>query len=95
MWSFQSRKPQPSVYIRAVLQSLLFSDMTILHQMSLKQLLFEDLADIVLPADMLLDEKNWEVEVPNDPRFEIARRMDSFVTRAAQVSWELVLIAFY
>ncbi|KAI9880490.1 MAG: hypothetical protein M1830_002842 [Pleopsidium flavum] len=82
--TFQSRKPQPSVYIRALLQSILFGEMKILGTMSIKQLLFDDLSEIVLPADLLLDSQNSEVELPKDPRFQIAKRMDIFVARAGQ-----------
>ncbi|KAI9836202.1 MAG: hypothetical protein M1819_001539 [Sarea resinae] len=84
VWMMQSRKPQPSVYIRALLQSFLFEDLKILGQMSVKQMIFDDLAEIVLPADMLIDPQNSEVELPSDPRFQISRRMDEFVQRAAQ-----------
>lgn len=86
MSTFQARKPQPSVYIRAFLQSMLFGEMKILGTMSIKQLLFDDLAEIVLPADILIDPLNSEVEIPKDPRFQIAKRMDMFIARAGQVS---------
>ena len=89
--TFQARKPQPSVYIRALLQSILFGEMKILGTMSIKQLIFDDLAEIVLPTDILLDPQNSEVEVPSDPRFQIAKRMDIFVARAGQVSCALIL----
>ncbi|KAI9815701.1 MAG: hypothetical protein M1827_002097 [Pycnora praestabilis] len=84
VWAFQSRKPQPSVYIRALLQSVLFSEMRFLGTMSLKQVLFDDLAEIVLPAGFLLEAHNSEIEVPSDPRFQIAAKMDQFVARAGQ-----------
>ncbi len=56
--------------------------------MSVKQLLYDDLAELVLPYDLLLDPKNEEIEVPHDPRFQIASRMTTFVVRATQVSLE-------
>lgn len=65
---------------------MLFGEMKILGTMSIKQLLFDDLSEIVLPADMLIDPQNNEVEVPKDPRFQIAKRMDIFVARAGQVT---------
>ena len=52
---------------------------------STKQMLFDELADLVLPADILLDPANHEVEVPQDPRFHMARIMDKFTTRVVQV----------
>ena len=85
VWTFQSRKPQPSIYIRALLQSLLFHEGKILGQVSLKKLIFDDLAEIVLPADALLDAENWDVEAPQDPRWDMARKMDKLVGRASQV----------
>lgn len=53
--------------------------------MSIKQLLFDDLAEIVIPGDVLVDPRNSQVEVPIDPRFQIAKRMDVFVTKAGRV----------
>ena len=61
--------------------------MRVLGTMSFKQLLFDDLEEVVLPADLLVDPANGEVEAPQDPRFQILKRMDSFVTRAADVSF--------
>lgn len=83
VFTFQSRKPQPSVYVRCVLQSLLFSEMRVVGTISLKQFLFDDLEELVLPADVLIDPANSEIETPQDPRFQIAKRMDAFVTKAA------------
>lgn len=54
--------------------------------MSLKQLLFDDLEELVLPADILVDPANSHIEAPQDPRFQISKRMDVFVTKAADVS---------
>lgn len=51
--------------------------------MSFKQLLFHDLEELVLPADPLLEATNGDVEAPQDPRFQMAKKMDAFVTRAA------------
>ncbi|KAI9716513.1 MAG: hypothetical protein M1812_005244 [Candelaria pacifica] len=84
MWAFQSRKPQPCVYIRALLQSLLVTEMKVLGHMSIKRLLFDDLAETVLPADSLVDLQNGDVEVPRDPRFQIAKSMDGFITRVSE-----------
>ena len=53
--------------------------------MSLKQLLMDNLEEISLPADTLMDEANWDVEAPQDPRFQMAKRMDDFIRRAADV----------
>ena len=84
--TYHSRKPEPSVYIRCLLQSLIFSEMRVLGAISLKQFLFDDFEELVLPADILIDSVNREIEAPQDPRFQISRRMDSFVAKAANVS---------
>ena len=65
------------------MQSLILTEMRILGTLSFKQLLFDDLDELVLPADMLLDPANAEVEAPQDPRFQIARKIDAFITKAA------------
>lgn len=59
--------------------------MRVLGTMSLKQLLFGDLEEISLPADVLVDHCNSEIEAPQDPRFQIAKRMEEFVKRSADV----------
>ncbi|KAK2772115.1 hypothetical protein FQN53_004767 [Emmonsiellopsis sp. PD_33] len=84
VWALQSRKPQPSVYIRSLVQSLLVNDMEILGSVSVKEFFFDELAELVLPSSRLLDPKNEEVELPSDSRFQIAKHMDNFVKRAAQ-----------
>lgn len=60
--------------------------MRVVGTISLKQFLFDDLEELVLPADVLIDPANSEIETPQDPRFQIAKRMDTFVTKAADVS---------
>ncbi|KAG9241360.1 amino-acid N-acetyltransferas-like protein subunit Mak10 [Calycina marina] len=80
---FQARKPQPSVYVRTLLQHYLFGDMIMLGKMSIRQILDEELSTMTLPASMLLDRINDEVEVPSDPRFNIATIMETFRSRAA------------
>ena len=68
---------------------MIFSDMRALTTFSIKQLIFRDLEEIVLPADELLDHGYDTVEAPQDPRFQIAKRMDQFVTRVGDVSLTL------
>ncbi|KAJ5653197.1 hypothetical protein N7490_000200 [Penicillium lividum] len=84
IWTLMSRKPQPSVYIRCLIQALIVSDMTILGAVSVKRFLFDDLAELVLPCSILLEANTDDVELPSDPRFQIARQMDGFVKRFAQ-----------
>ncbi|KAJ5084874.1 hypothetical protein NUU61_009453 [Penicillium alfredii] len=84
VWTLLSRKPQPSVYIRCLLQALIVSEMTILGAVPVKQFLFDDLAELVLPSSILLEASTDEVELPSDPRFQIAQKMDEFKKRFAQ-----------
>jgi N-alpha-acetyltransferase 35, NatC auxiliary subunit len=57
--------------------------MMVLGKMSVRQLLDDDLSSLVLAEDPLLDPRNDEIEVPHDPRFNIAKRMETFRERAA------------
>lgn len=59
--------------------------MKVLPSMSIKQLLFDDLEELVLPADLLLDLTNDTIEAPYDPRFQIARKMEAFLSRIGPV----------
>lgn len=80
---FQARKPQPSVYVRTLLQHYIFADMIILGTKSIRDVLDDDLGTTVLPSDKLLDRLNDEVEVPRDARYNMAIRMEQFRSRAA------------
>ena len=57
-----------------------------LGHIAIKQFIFNDLAELVLPLDILIDPKNSMVEAPQDPRFQIAQKMELFVSRVGQVS---------
>ncbi|KAG6021881.1 hypothetical protein E4U41_002371 [Claviceps citrina] len=81
---FLSKKPQPMVYVRTLLQTFLFNDMEILGSMSYRQLIDDNLSIITLPAHVLLDRDNDEVEAPQDPRFVMSQQMELFRQRAAQ-----------
>lgn len=83
--SFQSRTPLPSVYIRCLLQSLIEDEIRNDGATSIKQFIYNDLEQIVLPANLLVDPANDLVEAPHDPRFQIARKMETFVLRSAEV----------
>ncbi|KAL9040205.1 MAG: hypothetical protein Q9180_002050 [Flavoplaca navasiana] len=85
---FQSRKPQPAIYIRCLLQSLIFHDMRVLGKITITTLIFDDLAELVLPAATLLDPANANVEPPQDPRFQMAKEMGGFVLRVGDLEAE-------
>ncbi|KAI9843380.1 MAG: hypothetical protein M1838_002635 [Thelocarpon superellum] len=90
LWTFQSRSPQPSVYIRSLLQSSLLTQSKVSEAKSTQELLYDDLAETVLPGDILLDRNYCDVEMPGDPRFEISERMGQFVAKAQQPYLDIV-----
>ncbi|MCJ1415382.1 hypothetical protein MMC32_001714 [Xylographa parallela] len=81
---FETRKPQPSVYVRCLLSSLINNKMRVSGETSFTQFIFDDLAELVLPADILVDMANYAVEAPQSRKFQIAKRMDVFVDRVGQ-----------
>lgn len=58
--------------------------MKMIGSVPVKQFFFNDLAELVLPCSPLLEEHE-NVELPSDPRFKMAKIMDTFVKRSAQV----------
>ncbi|EFX05788.1 amino-acid n-acetyltransferase subunit [Grosmannia clavigera kw1407] len=87
--TFQAQKPQPLVFIRTLMQDLIFADNIMLGQMSIRQVMDDDLALLVLPASMLLDPTNDEVEAVQDPRFAVAQHMEEFRQRAFPAYFEV------
>jgi len=45
------------------------------------QFFFDELNEIVLPAPILVDVRNFDVEAPHDPRFQVGEKMNNFVKR--------------
>ncbi|KAJ6786420.1 hypothetical protein PWT90_04042 [Aphanocladium album] len=82
--TFQAKKPQPLVYVRTLLQTLVFDDMTILGNMSIRQLLDDDLSILTLPASPLLARSNDDIEAVQDVRFAMSQQTELFRERAAQ-----------
>lgn len=58
--------------------------MEILGNMSIRQLLDDDLSIITLPASPLLERSNDDIEVVHDPRFVMSQQTELFRQRAAQ-----------
>lgn len=81
---FQAKKPQPLVFVRSLLQTFLFDEMEVVGNMSIRQLLDDDMATITLPASPLLDRANDEIEAVHDARFTMSQQMELFRQRAAQ-----------
>ena len=64
--------------------------MRVLGKITITTLIFDDLAELVLPAATLLDPANANVEPPQDPRFQMAKEMGGFVLRVGDVSYLLL-----
>lgn len=69
--------------------------MTILSAVPVKEFLYDELAELVLPANILLEANIDEVEMPSDPRFQIAQKMDGFMKRFAQVGGHIKFASSY
>ncbi|KAI1493037.1 Mak10 subunit, NatC N-terminal acetyltransferase-domain-containing protein [Biscogniauxia mediterranea] len=82
--TFQAKKPQPLVFIRTLLQSLLFKEMVVLGSYSIRQILDHDLSLTVLPCSPYIDPANDNIEVPSDPRHQTAAQMEIFRQRVAE-----------
>ncbi|KAI0403049.1 Mak10 subunit, NatC N-terminal acetyltransferase-domain-containing protein [Xylaria palmicola] len=82
---FQAQKPQPLVYIRTILQNLLFRDMVVLGRFSIRQLIDHDVSLGVLPCGPHFDRSFDDVEIPTDPRHKIASTMEVFRQRVADL----------
>jgi hypothetical protein len=66
---------------------MIINNVTVLGVVPVKQFLYDELAEIVLPSSSLLLANKDETEMPSDPRFQIANHMDTFVKRFAQVRY--------
>ncbi|GAB7340703.1 hypothetical protein MBLNU457_7090t1 [Dothideomycetes sp. NU457] len=88
-WSFSSRTPQPSTYSRAVMQGMLFRNNEIMNRVPHIDLLVSDMRELVLAGDTLLDPANWETEMPSDPRYQLARKVDEFLSKASDEYFNL------
>ena len=68
--------------------------MKVLDRMSVKQLLFDDVEEVSLPASILVDPKNDEWEAPQHPRFQINAKMETLIARSADVGFTREPTAF-
>lgn len=69
--------------MRVLMQHYILSDMTILDTMSIRQIVDADISVTTLPASILLDRRNDDVEVTTDPRHIMATKMEAFRARVA------------
>ncbi|PHH65111.1 hypothetical protein CDD81_3242 [Ophiocordyceps australis] len=91
--TFQAKKPQALVYIRAQLQTFLFNAMDIIDGMSIRELIDDDLSIVSLPASPLLDRNNDQIEAVHDVRHVMAQYMEMFRSRASQPFLEVLRTA--
>ncbi|KAI0539173.1 Mak10 subunit, NatC N-terminal acetyltransferase-domain-containing protein [Xylaria digitata] len=89
---FQAQRPQPLVFIRTILQNLLFKDMVVLGRFSVRQLLDHDVSLNVLPCGPHFDRSFDDVEVMTDPRHKLASGMEVFRHRVADQYFDLLRI---
>ncbi|KAH8677709.1 Mak10 subunit, NatC N-terminal acetyltransferase-domain-containing protein [Xylariales sp. PMI_506] len=90
--TFMTKKPQPSIIIRTMLQGFLFKDMVVLGSYSIRQILDHDLSIVCLPCAPQIDPINDTIEVPTDPRHQTAAQMEVFRQRVAECYFEIFRI---
>lgn len=66
------------------MQGLLFKQSAVAMEMPHMELLLTDLRELTLAGDVLIDLTNWEIELPRDPRHQMARKMDEFMTKVLE-----------
>ncbi|KAI1341668.1 Mak10-domain-containing protein [Xylariaceae sp. FL0016] len=89
---FNAQQPQPLVFVRTLLQSLLFKDMVVLGNYSIRQIIDHDLSIVVVPYGPHIDPSYDNIEVPTDPRHQTAAQMEIFRQRVADAYFDLFRI---
>ena len=87
---FQCRRPQPCVFIRSLVQSLIFAHTELPDQQAAPEVILQDLADYVSPNSPLLDPEIVQIETPHDDRFQIAERLATFVDMVRHPYYDLL-----
>lgn len=83
VWTFVSRKPQPTTLPRAILQEQLFHEQgPIATGVGHYELFLADVRNHVLAGDSLVDPASFQVELPSDPRHLRARLLEGFIEKA-------------
>lgn len=82
--NFMAQAVQPAVYVRALLQSFLILDNTILGHFTIPSFILQDIRALVLPISPLLDDAAELDDIPADQRFQISSQLDLFVERCGQ-----------
>ena len=76
--------------MRGHLQSLVFGKTKLPDKSFAKSLIFQDLAELVLPTSTLIDPENTNVEAPHDDRFQIAQKMEHFAKDVSEPYYDLL-----
>lgn len=79
--SFMAQDPQPSVYVRALLQSFLTLQNNVLGRFSLRQFISQDLQLMVLPNSALLTETAGTSPTLNEEQNQALAQFDYFINR--------------
>ncbi|KAL1306490.1 hypothetical protein AAFC00_005185 [Neodothiora populina] len=79
---YSARTPQPGTYARSILQGILFKESRFAASIDHIDILVTDIRELVLAGDAILDPRNWEIELPSDPRHQVARKIDEFMSKA-------------
>ncbi|KAI9894810.1 MAG: hypothetical protein M1814_000029 [Vezdaea aestivalis] len=87
---FVARRPHPSVFIRAILQYIIFDRLPSWRRVSTKEMIFEELENLVIPGTVFTDRANDEVELPSDPRYGIATTMEAVLQKVSQFYTDLL-----
>lgn len=82
--SFMAQDPQPSVYVRALLQSFLTLQNNILGRFSLRQFISQDLQLLVLPNSVLVTEAIDATQTLSEEQIQTMSQLDYFINRCGQ-----------
>ncbi|KAG5518505.1 hypothetical protein PMAC_002901 [Pneumocystis sp. 'macacae'] len=82
---FRTKKPNPSPFIRIMLQSLFFSNNMILNKFSLDQFIIDSISEIYSPAKKLFTILNQLCETYNDSKHCIFNSVNNFIKTASIV----------
>lgn len=72
------------------MQGLLFSEMRVLGSYSIRQIIDHDLQIVVLPNGRQLDRAFDDIELPTDPRHQIATHMEDFRKMVAERYFDIM-----
>ncbi|KIW28902.1 uncharacterized protein PV07_04757 [Cladophialophora immunda] len=82
---FMAQTSQPAVYVRALLQSFLNIDNTVLGRYTIDHFVTEDMHSLTLPSALPLGSNKSEIEdIPEDQQIDLGAKVDLFLSRYGQ-----------